>query len=548
MANYSIVVDSKFNPLSFERLIQPYQMYDQVYREGEAAINQLQTQAETLRQRAIKEPDAQWSKRYNDYADSLEQSAQQLLTQGLTPSSRANINAARAAYARDIIPVQQAITRQQELAKTMQSANPSLRMQYENMPSIDALIADPTLEQRGYSGANVEQSAMQLASAASSRRTTDSFNQFQNYWMRHRKTSGYSDDEIAAFFNDASYVPELQNIIGIVSQQFGNFKGLDNRQKTIMAEEIMSGILKGATYKEDTDYQQLPNAVLNPTNSRGATGTSGQVEQSNLLPINPVNVFSSVEMDKEAKEHLKFSKFFDQNGKLTDKGKKEYDSDNSRFRKYIDTLNNNMFVRNKSDIDRLYSNKTKELQDAGKFYDIKKSTEFDYAPTSEDRQDWKDKITLAYRGVEDIPLMEFNPETGKYSQKKKETISLADLSSDKYQVVTLRTSVHGNIAIISGPEGKYYTVELPRGINPQVENLRDLELQRAEELRNILVNGSGAFTDEYGDSQQLTLGSQDEYNIIKSYWDQAIQNIYFYMSQLVGTNKTSPETYNYMGF
>ena len=35
MANYSLVIDSTFQPFSFERYIQPYQIYDQAYREVE---------------------------------------------------------------------------------------------------------------------------------------------------------------------------------------------------------------------------------------------------------------------------------------------------------------------------------------------------------------------------------------------------------------------------------------------------------------------------------------------------------------------------------
>ena len=37
MANYNLVVNSKFQPFSFERYIQPYQMYGAEYKEVEKA-------------------------------------------------------------------------------------------------------------------------------------------------------------------------------------------------------------------------------------------------------------------------------------------------------------------------------------------------------------------------------------------------------------------------------------------------------------------------------------------------------------------------------
>ena len=43
MANFSLVVNSKFNPFSFERYIQPYQIYGQAYREVENTLGELDT-------------------------------------------------------------------------------------------------------------------------------------------------------------------------------------------------------------------------------------------------------------------------------------------------------------------------------------------------------------------------------------------------------------------------------------------------------------------------------------------------------------------------
>ena len=53
MANYELVVNSKFQPFSFERYIQPYQIYGQAYREVENTLGEVQ-EVETEREVDIK--------------------------------------------------------------------------------------------------------------------------------------------------------------------------------------------------------------------------------------------------------------------------------------------------------------------------------------------------------------------------------------------------------------------------------------------------------------------------------------------------------------
>ena len=43
--NFSLIVNSKFQPFSFERYIQPYQMYGEAYKEVENTLGELATKA-----------------------------------------------------------------------------------------------------------------------------------------------------------------------------------------------------------------------------------------------------------------------------------------------------------------------------------------------------------------------------------------------------------------------------------------------------------------------------------------------------------------------
>ena len=286
MANYELIVNSKFQPFSYERYIKPYQLYNEAYTEQENALNTLSVTSELLRERALAEKanGQEWAGKYLDYLDSLKAQADALSKEGLNVNSRRALSNLKTAYGTTVAPVQKAIEAQAALAKIAASQNPALRMQYGEMPTIDALIADPTKRQVGYSGATVEESAMKLAAQAAARNTSESFKAFKTYWMRQLQTAGYDRATINRFLEDAKSIPELQDITKQVSAQFGNFEGLSDAQKDIMKGEILTGILKGAGYKEVVDYKQNPIAV-EQWKANHSTSQNGGLPLKSRLPI-----------------------------------------------------------------------------------------------------------------------------------------------------------------------------------------------------------------------------------------------------------------------
>lgn len=293
MANYELVIGSKFQPFSYERYIKPYQLYNEAYTEQENALNTLSVTSELLRERALAEKanGQEWAGKYLDYLDSLKAQADALSKEGLNVNSRRALSNLKTAYGTTVAPVQKAIEAQAALAKIAASQNPALRMQYGEMPTIDALIADPTKTQIGYSGAAVEESAAKLAAQAASRTTSDSFNAFRHYWMRHLQTVGYNQATINKFLEEASTIPELQKIYKQVTDQFGGFEGLSNTQKAKMQGEILTGILKGAGYKEVVDYKQNPIAV-EQWKANHSTSQNGGLPLRSRLPIDMHHLLS----------------------------------------------------------------------------------------------------------------------------------------------------------------------------------------------------------------------------------------------------------------
>lgn len=289
MANYDLVVNSTFQPFSFERYIQPYQLYGQAYKEQEAYINALEQGANSYKERAVKEmnsnKDSKWANKYLQYATDLENAANTLAQQGLNASTRGNIRGLKTRYYDTVIPVEKAIQRQAELAKIADSANPATRSLYGEMPSIDALIETPTLGRESYSGAAVEQSAMQAANAASLRKVTEYFGKSNlPLYLRKGSTVGFSAKEMEKFRQDFKYIPELNRIFEDVESQFGNFKGMDEAQKNQLRGEILSGIMKGAMYKQTNDYMVDQGALeaLRASRARAAARAAAKGAEKDL--------------------------------------------------------------------------------------------------------------------------------------------------------------------------------------------------------------------------------------------------------------------------
>ncbi len=169
MANFSLVVNSKFNPFSFERYIQPYQIYGQAYREVENTLGELDTKASVWEEMANEQTDPYAYKMYKTYANDLEEQAGQLAREGLNAASRRDMLNMRARYSKEITPIEQAYAARQKQAEQQQQAllqDPTLMLSRRaSTTSLDDYIKNPQLAYESYSGKLLTAQAAQAASA-----------------------------------------------------------------------------------------------------------------------------------------------------------------------------------------------------------------------------------------------------------------------------------------------------------------------------------------------------------------------------------------------
>lgn len=165
-ANY-IVINSKFKPFSYAEMLQPVQMATLAHQEVENEYAELATKANVWDGMANEQTDPYAYKMYKTYSNDLEEQAGQLAREGLTPASRQNMLRMKQRYSSDIIPIEQAYKRRQELVdeqrKLLTQDNTLMFDRNASMLSLDDLIKNPQLTYQSYSGATL---AKQVGTAA----------------------------------------------------------------------------------------------------------------------------------------------------------------------------------------------------------------------------------------------------------------------------------------------------------------------------------------------------------------------------------------------
>ena len=234
MPNYSISINSKFQPFSFERYIQPYQIYGEAYREQQDALANLEEKASIWENMANSQTDPKAYSTYKGYADDLRAQATNLATEGLNPTSRAKMLDLRARYNKEIAPIQVAYDRRRALAdeqRKLSTADQSLRFDrnYKDT-SLDYLIANPEASYSLLSGNDITKRTAEMAAPLAKTITDLGYdNAFDSQYIQQRIQYGYPIEEILKEITgkeDASN--ELRAIRNTIKKEFADNPAYDD--------------------------------------------------------------------------------------------------------------------------------------------------------------------------------------------------------------------------------------------------------------------------------------------------------------------------------
>ena len=161
MANYGLVVNSTFQPFTYQELAAPLDRQELYHEKLAEEYDKMSAQADVLEAMGANDRDKGSGaySRYKAYSDSLRKEADDLYRFGLNTESRQRLSNLRRRYNTDIVPIQNAWNkREQESAEQMKASlqNPSLMFTRNAAnTSLDDYIRNP---QGGYgviNGANI---------------------------------------------------------------------------------------------------------------------------------------------------------------------------------------------------------------------------------------------------------------------------------------------------------------------------------------------------------------------------------------------------------
>lgn len=577
MANFSLVVNSKFNPFSFERYIQPYQIYGQAYREVEDTLGELDTKASVWEEMANEQTDPYAYKMYKNYANDLEEQAGQLAREGLNAASRRDMLNMRARYSKEITPIEQAYAARQKQAEQQQQAllqDPTLMLSRRaSTTSLDDYIRNPQLAYEAYSGKLITAQAASAASALA-KEMQEKPRKWRsilgNSYYETMMQKGFSSQAVLQAIQDnPDAAPQLTRIVEDAINSSGVRNWGDQATIARAIDYAKQGLWSAVG---ETQYQTLDNwrakmAEQGAMQKRAAA----RAPQDKGFELNPSNIYSSRELDASEKKYKNamkyYSKYFykDSHGqmRMTWAGWKEYNrnatprvtsagsgSGTARlmnvetqmqggkrpftptaFRTFMDNLGANKVTKGKwqpGNFGNVWGRYVNSPAKTAKF-DATKTTEYiyDVDQSPEYQRNYKSKLSRAIDDTEKFVEVDYDSKSNTWEATGK-TLSFANFDTDDYTIVARAPSEVGTTLLIKkkGEKAKRYLA--PPGVNTTMEGGRDQTISEMLITRRMLQNPK--------------LTSQQRRKL-ENHYDNLTQQQIMFESGLDLTNKTKTQEF-----
>ena len=579
MANYSLVIGSKFSPFSYQELLQPALMATQAHQELENQYSELATKASVWEEMANEQTDPYAYKMYKTYANDLEEKAGQLAREGLNAASRRDMLNMRARYSKEITPIEQAYTARQKQAEQQQQAllqDPTLMLSRRaSTTSLDDYIRNPQLDYESYSGKLI---TAQVASAASAlaKEMQEKPRKWRsilgNSYYETMMQKGFSSQAVLQAIQDnPNAASQLTRIVEDAIDSSGVRNWGDQATIARASDYAKQGLWSAIG---ETQYQTLQNqGYLNPLQrAQLAKLREEQNPPKGGLALNPSNIYSSRELSKDEKKYKnaleKYSQYFyrDASGriKMTWKGWQEYNRNATQrvtttgsgsgtarlmnaetqlqggrskftptsFRTFMDSIGaknvNGWQPGNFGNVWGRYVTNSPEAKTAK--YDAMKVTEYKYNVSASDeyQNNFKSKVSEAIGSSGELVEVDYDSKTNKWVPTGK-TLPFSKFDTKEYKLTSRAPSEIGTTWFIKkdGEKAKRY-LAIP-GIHTTAEGGRDEALKQMIATQRMLQNPNLT-------PQQRTK--------LEDHYDNLAQQQHMFESQIDLTNQTSTQNIN----
>ena len=566
--NYSLTVNSTFNPYSLQELLPIYQANAQAQYQAEEAFSQLQMKADQWEKLANNAQDADVYNTYKAYSNQLKAAADDILNNGINTTSRRNLMNMRAQYASNIIPIEEAYNKRQQQAQLLWQArlqDPTLIAQDPSELGLSYYMKNPTYTPQSYSGklltAQSAQAAQNLAKTLSSYGKGEPIDSYTNTFIQKH---GLTRNDIQKYLNGETTA--TNKVLGAIyqqvydSSQIGNWANENQRRQAAnFIKQGMWSAIGQDTVQAMENFEARENYKFN---QQLALMQAQQQQQAQLSAINEVPIYTPEEQNEADKIREKYKKYFyTKNGRtyLSQKGREEYEklyngeevtstpetggmpvvrkvkNRPSDFKDFLDSLGAQKYLGKGNNwqpgnVGNLWS----KYISTGVKGDAKQFMEYNYALNNE-QQNTYTKMLGEIGGLYEA---KFDKKSGKWVEGDK--IDLEDFrnADNKWNVTSARYGSSGRTYLATNKEGKQLRLISRNYINPNVEENIDRLMIRNNKISNALRSG-------YMDGKKMTEAD-------RAYYEQELRNnvqqAQWFQSQVGIQNTTSAQTYNPQSF
>lgn len=228
MANFNFVSGAKFRPFSYQEMLQPLQAYTNEYNTIQEGMGELSAKVGVFERLANEQTDPKTYAMYKQYSDDLAKQAESLAKQGLTPGSRQGLMEMKKRYSSEIVPIEAALSKREELTKAQREAiqrDPSLMFDVNyGMVSLDDLVNNPNATYNTISGTELTKRSAQMAQNLA--KTIQSNPQYKSIlggqYFQQMQQMGYTPQQIMqTVMNDPNAPAELRQVADTVYKEAG---------------------------------------------------------------------------------------------------------------------------------------------------------------------------------------------------------------------------------------------------------------------------------------------------------------------------------------
>lgn len=257
-----ITLNSVFKPFSFEDYIKPYQIYGEAYKEMENQYTDLSDKATILENLANSTQDQVEYQKYKSWSDDLKAQADQLATQGLSPSLRRSLMTTRNRYKNEISPIEDLYKKRDELIREQRDALlKDNSLLFNNNYSEMSLGDFRNLQNQTYTPLSRDKITNDTAALVKSYAQSivgepDLTPILDNQYVQTKLTQGIPLEQILLAAQNDKNAPEgLQKIISTIKKGI-NYDSWGNN-KSLIDEAINKGLMAGI---ESVNYDVKANS------------------------------------------------------------------------------------------------------------------------------------------------------------------------------------------------------------------------------------------------------------------------------------------------